>query len=242
MVAGTFSGIPMQSSNLDVIEETISLKASDGFNLEAFRVRPAAGAKGGLVILQEIFGLTDQMKSVVRGYARDGYDSIFPCVYDRVAPGTVVPFSEPDRGRDLAYGLPLDKVMLDIGAAVAKVQSDRGVSVLGFCWGGGVVIRAAAELDLRGAIAFYGTRLPTYLDLKPKCPLLFHFGKTDPNSTPEIIAQVHKAFPAAETYIYDAGHAFANDARPAYNEAATQTARARTLAFLERHHKAMSAA
>jgi carboxymethylenebutenolidase len=244
MVAGIapLSGNPMQSQNTDVIEETISLKAADGFNLEAFRAKPATAAKGGLVILQEIFGLTEQMKSVVRGYARDGYDSIFPCVYDRVAPGTVVPFSEPDRGRDLAYGLPLDKVMLDVGAAVAKVQSNRGVSVLGFCWGGGVIVRAAAELDLRGAIAFYGTRLPTYLDLKPKCPLLFHFGKTDPNSTPEIIEQVRKAFPSAETYIYEAGHAFANDVRPAYNETAAKTARTRTLAFLESHHKVMSPA
>ncbi len=89
--------------------------------------------------------------------------------------------------------------MLDIAAAVDCVQNPHGVSVLGFCWGGGVMIRAAAELKLRGAIAFYGTRLSTYLDQKPKCPLLFHFGKTDPNSTPEIIEQVRKAFPSAET-------------------------------------------
>ena len=55
----------------------------------------------GLVILQEIFGITDQLKGVVRGYARDGYDTIIPALYDRAAPGTVVPFNEPDRGRDL---------------------------------------------------------------------------------------------------------------------------------------------
>jgi carboxymethylenebutenolidase len=192
------------------------------------------------VILQEIFGLTDQLKSVVRAYARDGYDTILPCVYDRVAPGTVIPFNQPDLGRDLAYGLPLDKVMLDVGAAARHVQNSRGVSVLGFCWGGGVIVRAAAELDLRGAIAFYGTRLPTYLNLKPKCALLFHFAKTDPNATPEIIAQVRQAFPAAETYIYDAGHAFANDVRPAYVEAAAKTARARTLEFLSKHHQAVT--
>ncbi len=217
-------------------EETIKLTADDGHVLEAFHAAPAKGGKGGLVILQEIFGLTDQLKSVVRGYAKDGYDTILPAVYDRVAPGTVVPFDQPDRGRDMAYGLPLDNVMLDVAAAVARVQSNRGVSVLGFCWGGGVIVRAAAELDLRGAIAFYGTRLPTYLDNKPKCPLLFHFARTDPNSTPEIIEQVRKAFPAAESHVYEAGHAFANDVRPAYNEAAAKLARARTLDFLSRHH------
>ena len=148
----------------------------------------------------------------------------------------MVPFADANRGRDLAYGLPLDKVMLDIAAAAQRVRGPHGVSVLGFCWGGGVIVRAAAEIDLRGAIAFYGTRLPTYLDCKPKCPLLFHFGATDPNSTPEIIAQVRQALPAAETHLYEAGHAFANDVRPAYVAAAADAARARTLGFLARVH------
>ena len=227
----------MASQDSDIVEETITLKAADGFALEAFRAAPRGASKGGLVILQEIFGLTDQLKGVVRGYARDGYDTIFPCVYDRVAPGTVVPFSEPDKGRDMAYGLALDKVMLDVAAAVARVQGPHGVSVLGFCWGGGVIVRAAAELDLRGAIAFYGTRLMTYLEQKPKCPLLFHFGATDPNSKPDVIEAVRKAFPSAETYIYEAGHAFANDVRPTYVEAAAMTARERTLAFLAKRHQ-----
>lgn len=225
-------------TSADITEATIKLTAADGFVFEAFRAAPKQGSKGGLVILQEIFGITDQLKGVVRSYAQDGYDTIIPAVYDRVAPGTVVPFSEPDRGRDMAYGLPLDKAMLDIAAAVENVRGPHGVSILGFCWGGGVIVRAAAELNLRGAIAFYGTRLPTYLALKPKCPLLFHFGKTDANSTPEIIEQVRKAFPSAETHIYEAGHAFANEVRPAYVEAAAKLARSRTLEFLGKHHQA----
>jgi carboxymethylenebutenolidase len=220
----------------DIVEETIKLTAADGFSLEAFHAHPTQDARGGLVILQEIFGLTDQLKGVVRAYARDGYDTIFPCVYDRVAPRTVIAFSDANRGRDLAYGLPLDKVMLDVAAAVQRVQGKHGVSVLGFCWGGGVMVRAAAELELRGAIAFYGTRLMTYLDRKPKCALLFHFAATDPNSPPETIAAVRRAFPSAETFVYEAGHAFANDARPTYVEAAAKTAYGRTLDFLARQH------
>ncbi|HVZ50331.1 MAG TPA: dienelactone hydrolase family protein [Pseudolabrys sp.] len=227
------------TAGTEMTETTLKLKAADGFTFEAFRARPEGTPKGGLIVLQEIFGLTDQLKNVVRSYARDGYDTIFPCLYDRVAPGTVVPFGEPDRGRDLAYNLPLDKVMLDIAAAADWVNNPHGVSILGFCWGGGVIVRAAAELNLRGAIAFYGTRLPTYLDQKPKCPLLFHFARTDPNSTPEIIAQVLKAFPTAESHIYEAGHAFANDVRPAYVEAAAKLARERTIEFLGRQHRAV---
>jgi carboxymethylenebutenolidase len=228
----------MTNASTEIIETSENLTAADGHVLEAFRATPQAGKKGGLVILQEIFGVTDQLKGVVRAYARDGFDTIIPAVYDRIAPGIVVPFNEPDRGRDMAYGLPLDQVMLDVAAAVDRVQGPHGVSVLGFCWGGGVIIRAAAELNLRGAIAFYGTRLPTYLDQKPRCPLLFHFAKTDPNSTPEIIEQVRHALPTAETHIYEAGHAFCNDVRPAYVPTAAELARARTIEFLERQHRA----
>jgi carboxymethylenebutenolidase len=224
----------------DIVEESIKLTAADGFELESFHAHPKQGSRGGLVILQEIFGLTDQLKSVVRSYAHDGYDTILPCLFDRIAPGTVVPFNEPNRGRDMAYGLDLDKVILDIAAAVQRVQNDHGVSVLGFCWGGGVIVRAATELKLRTAIAFYGTRLMTYLDQKPKCPLMFHFGSTDPNSPPETIEAVRNAFPSAETFIYQAGHAFANDVRPAYVESAATTARHRTLDFLNKHHQAIS--
>ncbi len=223
---------------MPITEKMQTLAAEDGLKLQAFRATPQGQVRGGLVVLQEIFGLTDQMKSVVRAYAEDGYDSIFPCVFDRVSPGTVVPFSEPDRGRDLAYGLDMDKVSLDIGAAADCVRGPHGVSVLGFCWGGGVIVRAAADVDLRGAISFYGTRLPNYLGLKPKCPLLFHFGSKDPNSPPETIDAVRGTFPDSEIYLYEAGHAFANDVRPTYVPDAAATARARTLDFLRKVHEA----
>lgn len=229
-------GITMAGSTNDIREETVSLKAADGTTIAGFRAKPTGAVKGGLVVLQEIFGLTDQMKGVVRAYARDGYDTIFPCFYDRVEPGLVVPFSDANRGRDLAYGLPLDKVILDIAAAAACVQNPNGVSVLGFCWGGGVIIRAAAEVPLKGAIAFYGTRLATYFDCAPKCPMLFHFGASDPNSTPDTIAAVKQTFPTAETHVYEAGHAFANEVRPAYVEPAAMLARSRTIEFLSRRH------
>jgi carboxymethylenebutenolidase len=226
----------------EIHESTVKLTASDGFALSAFRATPRQGSRGGLVVLQEIFGLTDQMKGVVRSYARDGYDTIFPCFFDRVAPNTVVPFDQADRGRELAGKLALDKVIVDLDAAVRCVQGPHGVSVLGFCWGGGVIVPAAAKLDLRGAIAFYGTRLQTFLDQPVKCPLLFHFGTKDQHSPPEVIAAVGKAFPSSERYSYDTGHAFANDARPTYVPAAAETARARTLAFLAKNHQRAAAA
>lgn len=232
----------MAGKTHQIVEEMVTLRTADGFSLEAFHARPRQGAQGGLVILQEIFGLTDQLKGAVRAYARDGYDVILPALFDRAAPHTVVPFNEPDRGRELAYGLAPDKVVLDIAAAVDHVRIERGVSVLGYCWGGGVVLRATAALELRGAISLYGTRLPSYLDLAPRCPMQFHFGTTDPNSPPETIEAVRRAYPAAEIWTYQAGHAFANDARSTYVAEAAETARHRILDFLRRHHEPTAAA
>lgn len=85
-------------------------------------------------------------------------------------------------------------------------------------------------------------RLQNYLGQRPKCPLLFHFGSKDPNTPPDLIEKVRQTFPAAETYMYEAGHAFANDARPSYVAAASDTARTRTLAFLSKVHQAAAAA
>jgi len=102
---------------MPVSEQMQTLTAADGFKLQAFRATPQGAIRGGLIVLQEIFGLTDQMKSVVRSYAEDGDDTIFPCVLDRVSPAAVVPFSEPDRGREMAYNLDLTKVSLDTAAA-----------------------------------------------------------------------------------------------------------------------------
>lgn len=220
-------------------EKTVKITASDGFTLDAFEVRANGESRGGLVLLQEIFGVTDQMKDVARFFAEHGYDAIVPALFDRTAPDTVVQFTEPERGRQLAMGLDKSKVVLDVEAAMKQVDNAKGVSALGYCWGGGVLVRCAMELHLRGAIAYYGTALPTYLGRTPLCPLLFHFGATDPNSTPQIIETVKKALPSAETHVYEAGHAFANEQRPAvYVKAAADTANQRSVDFLDRVHAA----
>ena len=226
------------SAERSISEKTVTLTASDGHRLGAFEARPDGGGKGGLVILQEIFGLTDQLKSVVRSWARDGYDTIIPALFDRLTPDTVVPFDDPDRGRALVAKLDPDALMRDIAAAVKAVDRGRGVSVLGFCWGGGIALRAACEIDLTATVSYYGTKLTSYLATPPRCSLLFHFGETDTmNTPPEVIEAVRRAIPSAETHVYKAGQAFANDARKTYVADAATIARERSLAFLDQHHR-----
>jgi len=219
-------------------EAMVQLKASDGFTLDAFEASAGDGRRGGVVILQEIFGVTDQLKGVARTYAKEGFDAIVPALFDRAAPKTVIPFDQPDRGRETMQSLNKDKTMLDIAAAVERLNRGSGVSVIGFCWGGGLALRSACELALTSAVSYYGTMLQSYLGKTPKCPMLFHFGKTDTHSPPEVIEAVKKAIPSAESYIYDAGHAFANEARPNFYVAdAAAAANANTLAFLGKVHK-----
>ena len=221
----------------EVKEAMVKLTASDGFTLDAFEASAGDARLGGIVILQEIFGLTHQLQGVARSYARHGLDAIVPALFDRAAPKTLIAFDQPDRGRQVMMSLNQDKILLDIAAAAERMNRGKGVSVIGFCWGGALAMICASELALTSTVTFYGTAPATHLGRPPKCPNLFHFGATDSHSPPEVIEAVRKAIPSAETYVYEAGHAFANEARPnVYVKDAAQTAHARTLAFLLKMH------
>ena len=221
----------------------VQLQASDGFRLVAFEVSAGANRRGGIVILQEIFGVTDQLKGVARTYAKHGFDAIVPALFDRAAPGTVVPFGEAERGRDTMNSLDKAKTLLDIAAAIAHVDHGKGVSVMGYCWGGGLALRCAGEFGLKASVAFYGTALVAHMAALEqagkavKCPMQFHFGAIDTHSPAEVIEAVRKGVPAADIHVYQAGHAFANEARSTvYVEEAAKAAHARTLGFLQKAH------
>lgn len=224
---------------MSAIEETLRLEADDGFTFDGFVARAQGQTKGGVVIIQEIFGVTDQLKSVARRYAAEGFDAIVPAFFDRKSPATVIPFDTPDKGREIAMSLDPEEVVLDAAAAVEAVGGDGGVSVIGFCWGGGQALRLACRLDLTSAVAFYGTALEKHLagcPGGPRCPMLFHFGDRDDHTPPQVIATVRDALPSAEIHLYEAGHAFANDARATFVEVAAGVANQRTLEFLNLRH------
>lgn len=215
-----------------------TLTAADGHELDCW-IEPAEGErKGGIVILQEIFGVTDQLKGVAARYAKLGYEVAIPALFDRHERGAVIPFAEGPRGRDMMLASDLDRVMADVDAAVAALRANGGkVGVIGFCWGGGLAIRAAQVSDVAAAVAFYGTRLPTYQIAPLKAPVQGHWGTEDSHAPAEMLADAQAYFPDLEVHLYEgAGHAFANDARPAdYLKDASEMAHTRTQAFLANH-------
>ena len=214
------------------------LTAADGHELDCW-IEPAKGKRrGGIVILQEIFGVTDQLKGVAARYAAQGYEVAIPALFDRQKKDAVIPFSEAPRGRDLMLASDLDTTMRDVDAAVAALAANGGkVGVIGFCWGGGLAIRAAQVSDIAAAVAFYGTRLPQYQTAPLKAPVQGHWGAEDSHVPADVLADAQAYFPDMEVFVYDgAGHAFANDARPAdYVAAASDLAHERTSAFFSRH-------
>lgn len=212
------------------------LTAADGHTLDCW-IEPAQGTrKGGVVILQEIFGVTEQLKGVAARYAAQGYEVAIPALFDRHERGAVIPFDQGPRGRDMMLAADLGQTMMDIDAAVQALAAQGGkVGVIGFCWGGGLALHAAQVLDVGCAVSFYGTRLTQYLDQPQKAPILAHFGSHDDHVPPEMRDAAQAHMPEMEVHLYDAGHAFANDARPSYVAAASDSAHARTEAFLARH-------
>ncbi|MDD7969666.1 dienelactone hydrolase family protein [Roseinatronobacter alkalisoli] len=213
------------------------LTADDGHRFECW-MQPAEGSpQGGLVILQEIFGVTEQLRGVARDYAAKGFNIAIPALFDRQQRGAIIPFDNAAPGRDMMLAAKPDDTMRDIAAAVnALAQTSNKVAVLGFCWGGGLAIRAAQVLDIACAVRFYGTRLPQYMDMALGKPVQGHFGTRDDHVPPEMLDQARAAFPTLEIHMYDCGHAFANDARPdAYDAEAATLAHARAQAFLSTH-------
>lgn len=212
------------------------LTAEDGHGLACWIEPPQGPRRGGIVILQEIFGVTDQLKGVAARYAALGHEVAIPALFDRVEPGAAVPFDQAARGLALMSSCNPDQTMLDAGAAVAALAAGGGKpAVIGFCWGGGLAIRAAQVLDIACAVSFYGTRLLHYLGPPLRAPVQGHFGASDDHTPPEVLAKVQAALPHLEVHIYEAGHAFANDTRPSFVADATATAHARTEAFLAKH-------
>ena len=113
------------------------LTASDGHELDCWMEAAKTERKGGLVILQEIFGVTDQLKELAKRYASLGYDVAVPALFDRQQRNSVLPFDNALPGRDMMLAADLSETMMDVDAAVQTlVAKGHKVAVMGFCWGG----------------------------------------------------------------------------------------------------------
>ena len=211
--------------------ETVRLTSPlDGFGFGAWRAAPTDARRGGLVLVQEIFGVTDHIRDLADGFAADGYETLAPAFFDRRAPGFETGY-DPDgiaRGRSLSEETPWDEVAADLQAAIDALAPP--VFVVGYCWGGTAAWLAACRCSgLAASAAFYGRRIPELLAETPKVPIILHFGRTDPTIPPTTVDAIAAAHPDVPIHLYDAGHGFNSDRRADYSPDAARLARLRTL-------------
>jgi len=223
----------------------IDLKAADGTTFPAYVAGPAGNpkAKGGLVVLQEIFGVNSHIRAVADGYAADGYFVVAPATFHRVQPGVDLGYTEADMGTGFGFktaveGLPAPGVMADIQAAIDHASQAGKVGIVGYCWGGLLTWRAACTLQgLSAAVPYYGGGMTAAAEAarEPTVPVMVHFGDQDHWIPMDTVEVFKKAQPDVAVHVYAANHGFNCDQRGSYNEAAAKLARERTLAFFAQH-------
>lgn len=219
----------------------INLTAADGFAVPAYVAQPQGKPRGGIVVVQEIFGVNSHIRSVADRFAAEGYLAVAPATFERVKPGVEMGYSEADMkvGFELktaVSALPGAGVLQDIQAAIDHAAEASGgkVGIIGFCWGGLLTWRAACLLKgLSAAVPYYGGGITAEEEIarQPQCPVMAHFGDQDHWIPLEGVEVFTKAHPEVEVHVYQANHGFNCDQRGSYNEAAANLARERSLAF-----------
>ncbi len=216
----------------------IEITAQDGFTLSAYRAEPSVKARGAVVVIQEIFGVTSHIRSICDDYAAQGYVAIAPCLFDRAGEKALeLPYGPEGHGRGmvLAKQLDLGNAVQDIQAAVDQVSETGSVGVVGYCYGGTLAWLAAAQCNSISCVSsYYGSNVVHLLDRKPRVPTILHFGERDKSISAADIAKIHAAYPHIPVYTYPAGHAFNCNERENYDAESAKLARERTLALFEK--------
>ncbi len=216
----------------------IELVASDGQRIAAYRAEPAGKPRGGIVVVQEIFGVNSHIRSVADGFARDGYLAIAPAMFDRVQRNVDLGYTAEDiqAGRALKERTSMDAAMRDVEAAIRAAAAAGKVGIVGYCWGGLVSWTAAARLPgLACSVPYYGGGMPEQIGLQPQCPVMCHFGERDAHIPLEGVKKLAAAHPGHTVHLYAAEHGFNCDQRGSYDAAAAKLARERTLALFRQH-------
>ena len=211
--------------------------AKDGHIVDLYVAKPKSQAVATVIVLQEIFGITDHIQAICQQYATHGYLAVAPALFDRIQKNIVLDYSSIKEGRDYKMQLQDEQVLLDIAAAAATAENDLKVAVIDFCFGGALSYLASTRLNLNCAISYYGGGIAEkYINQKPLCPIMYHFGALDPIIPSTDVAAIQSNHPGGVFHIYeDAGHGFNCSDRRDYHSESAELAFARSLEFLKMH-------
>ena len=224
------------------MSEWVKLSATDGHELSAYVARPEGEPIGALVVIQEIFGVNASIRSVADDYARHGFVSIAPALFDRFERDLELGYDEEDMKKAFGlYGqLQPETQLLDVAAAYDYLRATgKGIGVIGFCYGGLLSWLSASrgeELKMQPSctVGYYAGGIGKVATEEPSCPVMLHFGEDDDHIGKDQVEAVRSAHPEVQIFMYPGvGHAFANWARPSYGEQAAALAHTRSLEFLQ---------
>jgi len=224
------------------VGQDIKLKASDDFELGAYRADPSGAPKGAVVVIQEIFGVNHHIRGVCDRLADEGYVAIAPAIFDRVEPDFTSGYS-PDEitvARKFVANPDWAAMLRDTQAAIDAVSSTGPVGTIGFCLGGSIAYAAATKLTgLSAAIGYYGGAIARFADDQPKVPTQLHFGEKDAGIPLSDVETIKAKRPDVEVFIYPgAQHGFHCDERASYDKTSADIAWPRSMAFFAMHLKA----
>ena len=216
----------------------------DGGSLTASAAFPSAAPGPGIIVLHEIFGVTDFIKSRVNFFGERGFAAIAPDLYWRIDPGASYDYAADwDKAMATRSSLDDDQAVADVGACAAALRArpecSGEIAVVGYCLGGLLAYLAAAQLDLDAAVSYHGVRIESRLEEAAKVgtPLLFHFCGRDKYVPREAVAQIKEALaghPRVEFFDYpDADHGFTREGQPVFQADAAALAHERTFDFLD---------
>ena len=218
---------------------------SNGGTASGYLASPASGKGPGVIVIQEWWGLNDQVKGTADMLAREGFNVLAPDFYH----GKSAKIGEPDAAQKLMMELNIEQAAKDAGGAARHLASHRNTSskklgVIGFCMGGMLaLLTGTVASDVVGAVVdCYGVpprAKPDYSKMKG-IPVLGLFGGTDEHvmhALPTLEADLKTAGVPFEKIVYpDAGHAFLNEQRAdAYRPGDAKDAWPKIISFLKRH-------
>ena len=217
--------------------EWIQLKSSDGFEFSAWREAPEGRPRGGVIVIQEIFGVNHHIRSVVHRFAASGFVAVAPALFDRLEPSFEAGYDDASRARAFQLMGKFDRALAveDIAAAIPTAAAGGKVGVVGFCLGGLLAWATSAHVPgVAAAVGYYGN-ITALEDLKPKAATLMHFGEKDQHIPVDKVREVAAGFPEVEFYYYPADHGFGCDERASFDAESSTIAWGRTIEFLVRH-------
>ncbi|MDI1343412.1 MAG: dienelactone hydrolase family protein [Pseudolabrys sp.] len=218
-----------------------SLTTTDQHKLGAYRADPVGKPKGGIVVVQEIFGVNHHIRAVCDRLAALGYVAVAPAVFDRFVRDFECGYTPDEIANARSYlgNINWDNMVHDMAAAQADMKGVGPIGVIGFCMGGTAAFLAATRLQgIAASVSFYGGSIVKFADEKLKCPMQMHFGEKDEGIPMSVVDEVKAKQPEAEIYVYaNAPHGFYCDERASYRKESGDLAWSRTQEFFSKHMK-----